>query len=132
MVYVLNPLLSTFNTAMNQFLYVAWPKCAVKNVHKYISSKLCFTPEKISKYTEIGDFIGVGQTSIQIPGWDINYDFILAKVLLVLWLINNFLINNNSFKDNNNNNLIYETFCDISNKKKRKIINKLGFSFFPF
>ena len=85
-VYVLNPLLSTFNTAMNQFPYIVWPKCAVKNVHKYISPKLCFTPEKISKYTEIGDFVGIGQTSqtsIQIPGWDINYDFILAKVLLV-------------------------------------------------
>ena len=47
-------------------------------------------------------------------------------------LTNNFLINSNSYNDNNNNNLIYETFCDISNKKKRKIINKLGFSFFPF
>ena len=72
MVYVLNLLLSTFNTAMNQFLFVVWPKCAVKNVHNYISPKLCFTPEKISKYTEIGDFVGIGQTSIQIPGWDIN------------------------------------------------------------
>ena len=40
--------------------------------------------ENISKYTEIGDFVGIGQTTIQIPGWDINYDFILAKVLLVL------------------------------------------------
>ena len=47
-------------------------------------------------------------------------------------LTNNFLINNNSYNENNDNNLIYETFCDISNKKKRKIINKPGFSFFPF
>ena len=43
--------------------------------------------------------------------------------------LTNFLINNNIFNDNNNNNLIYETFCDISNKKERKIINKLSFLF---
>ena len=34
------------------------------NVHKYILPKLCFTPEKISKYTGIGDFVGLGQTSV--------------------------------------------------------------------
>ena len=45
-------------------------------------------------------------------------------------------MHNNSYNDNNNNNknnnLIYETFSDISNKMKKKLINKLGFSFFSF
>ena len=47
-------------------------------------------------------------------------------------LTNNILINNDNYNENNNNNLIYETFCDISNKKKRKIINKPGFLSFLF
>ena len=49
-----------------------------------IFAKTLFHAGENIEYTGIGDFVGVGQTSIQIPEWDINYDFILAKVLLVL------------------------------------------------
>ena len=34
---------------------------------KYILPKHCFTPEKISKYTGIGDFIGLVK-QVQVPG----------------------------------------------------------------
>ena len=35
-----------------------------KNVHKYISPKLCFTPEIKSKYFRIGECVGIGQTTV--------------------------------------------------------------------
>ena len=35
-----------------------------KNVHKYISPKLCFTPDIKSKYFRIGECVGIGQTTV--------------------------------------------------------------------
>ena len=35
-----------------------------KNVHKYISPKLCLTPEIKSKYFRIGECVGIGQTTV--------------------------------------------------------------------
>ena len=42
------------------------PISADKNVHKYISSKLCFTPDIKSKYFRIGECVGIGQTTVVV------------------------------------------------------------------
>ena len=56
------------------------------NVHKYILQKLCFTPEKISKYTGIGDFVGLGQTRAG-PAVGLKLGFYLGEG--VVGLVNN-------------------------------------------
>ena len=39
-----------------------------KNVHKYISPKLCLTPEIKSKYFRISECVGIGQTTVYFRG----------------------------------------------------------------
>ena len=59
-----------------------------KNVHKYISPKLCLTPEIKSKYFRIGECVGIGQTTVPELLWHIwheltiNNESILAKTAL--------------------------------------------------
>ena len=35
-----------------------------KNVHEYMSQKLCLTPEIKSKYFRIGECVGIGRTTV--------------------------------------------------------------------
>ena len=37
-----------------------------KNAHKYISPKLCFTPETNPKYFGTGECVGIGQTTVYL------------------------------------------------------------------
>ena len=84
-------------------------------------------PEKISKYTGVGDFVGLGQTSAS----PYVRSRVGTQIRILSWrrccwpgeyLTNSFLINNK-------NNLIYETFSYISNGKKRKLKQARPFYF---
>ena len=41
-----------------------YPVSVNKTVHEYISPKLCLTPKIQSKYSRIGECVGIGQTTV--------------------------------------------------------------------
>ena len=43
-----------------------YPVSVNKTVHEYISPKLCLTPEIQSKYSRIGECVGICQTTVLI------------------------------------------------------------------
>ena len=55
-----------------------------KNVHKYISPKLCLTPEIKSKYFSISECVGIGQTTVGFCFSIPSYLFVLHCVLRLI------------------------------------------------